>query len=1237
MKNRNRQNTRQTFGRSIFCTALAMAVLGMTGCEDPQLLDTNEYYCAKEIVLPDGDNYDVDIAMITPLSGRLNPIGNSINFYIKAPNTVQTEPDDKQDIYFNFKKELDEDSSAPIYTYDTLTLNNEILRSTFHISDENDMYIDISHLYPESTAEESINHRIPCKFAEETDTDDGLKDYKIDGSPLKKIVCKYEYGGIPALQNTWNLLGRDNVKQIRVSSGDSFGVSADISARFDDIPTPLMLNAIGLHTDTFGNHSFDKNLNYLKDVISWADFHFLASNLTNISKNLPTVSPRVLIDIPSKDTNNSNMRLAIVSALDMQANEFVFPGRFGTLDIGNYCTLIQSIEDAYNDGARAFFIIGHMLMQNDSLKSFLNSIFYFADHRYHFFDKDCISYDPNKPTDDPTNIIDESKAKYCSGIEKPLSARTKLECSSVLEISSERLIKGLTDYYQKHQKVIKQHVAKDQPDFGEADFVVSKISEINFAEASNVKIKYTENGEIVDYDNNTLIPEDNNKKRYTLNHFRADAYKNIIEEIHKEIYQGIIGVLGEGSDNPMVTLLHPSPNPNDISKCTPHSSVDETQALSYPYPNKGCETTTYNLDSDNTQKINYSLYSHMMNMNLLPFYHNERDHKPDEALSLSSNNVTFSVSHTSKASSCYPNESANLLFTSAGLNCYELNFEEFISLDDHPIAFIQFPSYGENTLQLNVSIDKKGESYISNLKSIRYVPIVDLLEETNYDNPEIPKGETIKDYLASTLENIWAPKSLITCEKKEDTLGDIVSSDAYTEQCSQYLDHDSETHEAIYNCVCDADDMKAECPNVCSSNCQSNENNPCLMYFNSQIKTPQIVTSIVKLNSKKQEYLNLCFDYLRKYILSNQNSNSDRNLREMTNQEATKLLTAINTLHTVTSKQGCHDKDSNTPDGTIDKFEEPLLFSFKNSLWEIVAPEISDNKKYIRSRSTFETNLAVDSILYYMNQYHKTKGETNNNIYDFAMINAGGIRDKVKDIGYIKYSTVTELTPYDNQVIPVTITATQFVHLVEAALINYDKSDYSSGGYPVFAGIQIATKFNTTNNKVEVVAAWLVDQNGQNPKAIYARCDLINDADNNITFTHSDTVNDNILDICKDRKSPYPDVGANEKTYKMLTLNYLTSGGDNYNFEGITINLKPLEYQTKDYIYAYLNSNEEENDKQEIQSCLDVSNTPLSNKSYDGRNPNELLCALLKNRHFNLDDESLQKEYIIGIDDTQCD
>src|SRR6185503_10016241 len=77
-----------------------------------------------------------------------------------------------------------------------------------------------------------------------------------------------------------------NPNTIVVTAGDAFGASPPLSGAFDDKPAIQALNFLGVAVDTFGNHNFDKGVDYLKARIGEATYTYVSTNLTNVTTEL---------------------------------------------------------------------------------------------------------------------------------------------------------------------------------------------------------------------------------------------------------------------------------------------------------------------------------------------------------------------------------------------------------------------------------------------------------------------------------------------------------------------------------------------------------------------------------------------------------------------------------------------------------------------------------------------------------------------------------------------------------------------------------------------------------------------------------------------------------------------------------------------------------------------------------------------------------------------------------------
>ena len=196
----------------------------------------------------------------------------------------------------------------------------------------------------------------------------------------------YNVSGMDNIYRVWDKYYgmKSDGKSIRVGNGDSYGVSIPQSSAFNDVPTIRMLNLIDFTYETFGNHSFDNNLDYMKSAIAEADYSYVSSNMSYLAQNLGKIAEAsdkgvrqyATVSIPPKEGSGNDLILAVFGVTDRAVTRSVFPGRFGTIDFGkDYCPLIQAMERAYNRNARAFLVLAHVYTERGFSDKFLNELF----------------------------------------------------------------------------------------------------------------------------------------------------------------------------------------------------------------------------------------------------------------------------------------------------------------------------------------------------------------------------------------------------------------------------------------------------------------------------------------------------------------------------------------------------------------------------------------------------------------------------------------------------------------------------------------------------------------------------------------------------------------------------------------------------------------------------------------------------------------------------------------------
>lgn len=304
-----------------------------------------------------------------------------------------------------------------------------------------------------------------------------INDKLKPSEPIAAYRCDYVSGGAIPMRKTWDSLKSDSGSktQVYVGNGDSFGVSQAASATFNDLPTPQILSLMGLNVDTFGNHNFDKRMAYLSPLIEMATsgndderyrYEYVASNLDDKSEGKKWLT-HYNVAVSSDDSESEKLRVAFVGALDSSIISTTKAGALGSLSIDSeMCSVINELEEAYNENARAFFILGHILTGSDSFINLMNAIFSLT-----------------KP------VIGDSVS---SG--KTESGGYEYKCNSKIVVPVERL---------------------------EAEFGTRSVAKIDLSKQEN-------------------------KKKYAA----------IIDSIRLEIFEGIIGVIGEATADPSVVAYY---------------------------------------------------------------------------------------------------------------------------------------------------------------------------------------------------------------------------------------------------------------------------------------------------------------------------------------------------------------------------------------------------------------------------------------------------------------------------------------------------------------------------------------------------------------------------------------------------------------------------------------------------------------------------------------------------------
>ncbi|MFL6066144.1 MAG: 5'-nucleotidase C-terminal domain-containing protein [Gaiellaceae bacterium] len=124
----------------------------------------------------------------------------------------------------------------------------------------------------------------------------------------------------------------DNKKPniLEVAGGDSFGgATPPISNFFGDLPTPPIMNLMGIDADAVGNHSFDRGQMYLREkLIPLAKFPVLSSNVVFPDGTTPPEwSPSTTFKFPG------GVKLGLVGFTTESTPGIVFPGNLDPFEV----------------------------------------------------------------------------------------------------------------------------------------------------------------------------------------------------------------------------------------------------------------------------------------------------------------------------------------------------------------------------------------------------------------------------------------------------------------------------------------------------------------------------------------------------------------------------------------------------------------------------------------------------------------------------------------------------------------------------------------------------------------------------------------------------------------------------------------------------------------------------------------------------------------------------------------
>jgi 2',3'-cyclic-nucleotide 2'-phosphodiesterase (5'-nucleotidase family) len=160
-------------------------------------------------------------------------------------------------------------------------------------------------------------------------------------------------GGAAVLKTYFDQARADNPNTLTFMAGDSFGATPPISSFFDDEPAVKAQNMMGVSADTFGNHSFDRGVDSLQDLIDLADFPYVAANLSNLKRNLKDVDEMEIFKV-------DKIKVAVIGIVNEEAPTLVAPGSLGTMQVTDSIAAANKwAKEARKRGAEVVVVLTH--------------------------------------------------------------------------------------------------------------------------------------------------------------------------------------------------------------------------------------------------------------------------------------------------------------------------------------------------------------------------------------------------------------------------------------------------------------------------------------------------------------------------------------------------------------------------------------------------------------------------------------------------------------------------------------------------------------------------------------------------------------------------------------------------------------------------------------------------------------------------------------------------------------
>jgi len=168
----------------------------------------------------------------------------------------------------------------------------------------------------------------------------------------------WKYGGVAVLSTYFQKARAAGPDTLFVMAGDAFGATTPpLSSKFDDTPAMQCLDYLGLTADTFGNHNFDRGIDFLKAKLAESKHPFVSANMTNLVEELGSVN--VVVGYHMVEVGG--VKVALIGITRQGAVEGVPVGALGTIQITEPVTAAnEAAAKARADGAQVVAVLAHI-------------------------------------------------------------------------------------------------------------------------------------------------------------------------------------------------------------------------------------------------------------------------------------------------------------------------------------------------------------------------------------------------------------------------------------------------------------------------------------------------------------------------------------------------------------------------------------------------------------------------------------------------------------------------------------------------------------------------------------------------------------------------------------------------------------------------------------------------------------------------------------------------------------